>query len=67
MAKTLTKIGEYMGNAAPDRFDDSEFKTGRAVNFPELPGEEHRNIALPQMYVSPTRLSFFPSTPTFNL
>jgi hypothetical protein len=57
-ARSLSKISQYLSNAAPDRFDDSEFKTGKAVDFPEIPGEERRNIALPQMYVRPLILDF---------
>lgn len=48
-AKVLTRIGNYVGTAAQKRFDDSEFKHGKAVDFPEIPGEQHRNSALPQM------------------
>lgn len=49
VAKALTAIGDYFTTAAPNRFDDSEFKLGKALNFPELPGEENRNPALPQI------------------
>ena len=49
VAETLTAIGNYLGTAAPDRFDDSEFKHGKALDFPEIPGEEHRNRALHQI------------------
>ena len=49
VAKTLTAIGTYLGTAAPDRFDDSEFKRGKALDYPELPGEELRNENLPQI------------------
>jgi hypothetical protein len=49
VAKALTAIGNYLGTAAHDQFDDSEFKRGKAVDFPEIPGEEHRNSALPQI------------------
>ncbi|RFU28503.1 hypothetical protein B7463_g7840, partial [Scytalidium lignicola] len=49
VAKALTTISNYVGTAAPDLFDDSEFKQGKAVDFPEIPGEEHRNRALPQI------------------
>jgi hypothetical protein len=43
VAQTLAAFGEYIGNAAPDRFDDSDFKHGKALDFPEIPGEEQRN------------------------
>ncbi|CAG8977497.1 hypothetical protein HYALB_00009331 [Hymenoscyphus albidus] len=46
IAKTLNKIGTYIGTAAPDRFDDSEFKRGLSANFPEIPGEPNRNPGL---------------------
>lgn len=49
VAKALSTIGNYLGNAAEDRFDDSEFKRGKALDFPEIPGEEGRNSALPRM------------------
>lgn len=49
VTQALTSIGNYLGTAAPDRFDDSEFKRGRAVDFPEIPGEENRNPTLPQI------------------
>ncbi|KAF2812966.1 uncharacterized protein BDZ99DRAFT_486380 [Mytilinidion resinicola] len=47
VANMLTSIGNYFGTAAHD--DVSEFKRGRAVDFPEIPGEEHRNPALAQI------------------
>lgn len=49
VAKTLTKIGNIIGAAAHDQFDDSEFKHGRALDFPEIPGEMFKNKALPQI------------------
>jgi hypothetical protein len=49
VAKALIAIGNYLGTAAHDRFDDSEFKRGKALDFPEIPGEEHRNRALPRI------------------
>lgn len=45
---TLTAISNYFGNPAYDWSDDS-FKRGPALNFPEIPGEEHRNRELPQI------------------
>jgi hypothetical protein len=49
VAQGLTAVADYLGNPALDRFDDSEFKHGKAVDFPEIPGEEHRNRALRQI------------------
>jgi hypothetical protein len=49
VANSLTELANYVGTAAPNRFDISEFRRGRAVDFPEIPGEEHRNRALPQI------------------
>ncbi|KAG4442566.1 hypothetical protein IFR05_001978 [Cadophora sp. M221] len=46
VANVLTNIGNYIGTAAQDRFDDSEFKHGKAVDYPELPGEGYRNPGL---------------------
>lgn len=49
VAKALSTIGNYLGNPSEDRFDDSEFKRGKAIDFPEIPGEDYRNSALPQI------------------
>lgn len=49
VANALIKIGSYVGTAAPSRFDDSEFKRGKAQDFPEIPGEQMRNSALNQI------------------
>ena len=38
-----------MSSAAHDRLDLSDFKTGKALDFPEIPGEEPRNSALPRI------------------
>jgi hypothetical protein len=46
VASVLTKVGNYVGNASQARFDDSEFKKGKAVDFPEIPGEDYRNLKL---------------------
>lgn len=40
---------DYLSNPAADRYDDTDFRSGRANDFPELPGEEHRNPALKQI------------------
>ncbi|RDW61429.1 hypothetical protein BP5796_11321 [Coleophoma crateriformis] len=42
VAKVLKKIGDYVGTAAPDRFDDSDFTRAKGV-YPMIPGEQHRN------------------------
>ena len=47
VARALNAIGNQLGTAA--HLDDSEFKHGKALDFPEIPGEEHRNRALPQI------------------
>ncbi|KAI9685485.1 MAG: hypothetical protein M1820_010782 [Bogoriella megaspora] len=49
VAKTLTRIGNFFGTAPEDWNNDSEFKQGRSADFPEIPGEEHRNRNLPQI------------------
>ncbi|KAI1764388.1 hypothetical protein GGR53DRAFT_322150 [Hypoxylon sp. FL1150] len=43
VAKALLSISDYLGTASQDRFDDSEFKHGKALDFPEIPAEEIRN------------------------
>ncbi|KAI9678524.1 MAG: hypothetical protein M1822_007467 [Bathelium mastoideum] len=47
--KALIAMGNFFGTAPRDWFDDSEFKRGKALDFPEIPGEEHRNRDLPQI------------------
>ena len=49
VAKALTSMGNFFGTANRDWFDDSEFRRGKALDFPEIPGEEHRNRDLPQI------------------
>jgi len=49
VAKGLSKFANWLSTAAHYQFDDSEFKHGKALDFPEIPGEEHRNVALPQI------------------
>lgn len=46
VANALAKIGNYIGTPAQDRFDLSEFKHGKALDWPEIPGEEQRNSKL---------------------
>jgi hypothetical protein len=49
IAETLIAIGNRLGTAAPDRYDLSEFKHGKAVDFPEIPGEQQRNSNLQEI------------------
>ncbi|KAI1779081.1 hypothetical protein F4818DRAFT_238838 [Hypoxylon cercidicola] len=49
VAKALLRVSDYLGTASQDRFDDSEFKHGKALDFPEVPAEEMRNKKLPQI------------------
>jgi hypothetical protein len=50
VAKTLQTVGNaFLGTAPHDWYDDSEFKQGTASDFPEIPGEQQRNSALPQI------------------
>ncbi|KAI1485196.1 hypothetical protein F5X96DRAFT_691239 [Biscogniauxia mediterranea] len=43
VARALTRLSNYLGNAGADRFDDSGFRRGRAVDFPEIPATRARN------------------------
>ncbi|TVY82447.1 hypothetical protein LSUE1_G004250 [Lachnellula suecica] len=63
VATALTAIVNHLGTAA--HFDDSEFKHGKALDFPEIPGEQHRNPTLPQIreQYNQHRDSDEPSTP----
>lgn len=49
IAKGLKKISNYMGTAAPDLFNEAEFKNSKALDYPEIPAEEARNRILPQI------------------
>ena len=49
VAKALSTVANYLGTASEGQFDDSEFKRGKALDFPEIPGEEGRNSELPRM------------------
>lgn len=49
VAKAFNAIGRKLGTAPPNLFDDSEFKSGNAGDFPEIPGELNRNPTLPQI------------------
>ncbi|GFF28719.1 hypothetical protein IFM58399_02067 [Aspergillus lentulus] len=43
IAHTLFAVSNWMSNAAHDRYQNSDFKSGPALRFPEIPGEENRN------------------------
>ncbi|KAI1806926.1 hypothetical protein F4811DRAFT_508718 [Daldinia bambusicola] len=45
----LLSAAEYLGTASEDRFDYSEFKHGKATDFPEIPAEDKRNPNLSQV------------------
>jgi hypothetical protein len=49
VAHALTTLSSAFGTASSDRYDDSEFKRGPAVDFPEIPGEQNRNRDLSQI------------------
>ncbi|KUI69500.1 hypothetical protein VM1G_05327 [Cytospora mali] len=62
-------LGEKLGTPAPDAFDDSEFQTGPAADFPTIPAEAQRNPGLPQIMASynPPRNSQGHATPNAPL
>lgn len=43
VAMTFIKIGNYLDTAARDWLEESDFKRGKAADFPEIPGERYRN------------------------
>ncbi|KAI0886005.1 uncharacterized protein GGS22DRAFT_159579 [Annulohypoxylon maeteangense] len=47
--RSLLKVSTYLGTANKSQFDDSEFKHGKALDFPEVPAEEQRNPDLPRV------------------
>jgi hypothetical protein len=49
VARWLVTAGNYFGNAAYDRLGVFGYNHSRARDFPEIPGEERRNPALPQI------------------
>lgn len=49
VARTLTKLGVALSAAAHEHLDNAEFDKGKARDFPEIPGEIHRNVDLPQI------------------
>lgn len=46
VASRLTKINNFLTNAGADWSKDAEFKHGKALDFPEIPGEQQRNPEL---------------------
>lgn len=46
VAERLAKIVTALGTASSDRFDDHNFRMGKATGFPEIPGEGQRNSNL---------------------
>jgi hypothetical protein len=48
--KWLTSAGDYLGNAAHEKLDVSNFHDKEASRFPEIPGEDLRNAGLSQIH-----------------
>lgn len=46
VAKAFAKVAKGVGSAAHELFDDSEFRRGKAVDWPEIPGEAYRSSNL---------------------
>ncbi|ETR99849.1 hypothetical protein M419DRAFT_54116, partial [Trichoderma reesei RUT C-30] len=46
VAKIIVSVGETLGSKAHNLVDDSEFRRGKAVDWPETPGEPWRNKEL---------------------
>lgn len=68
IAGTFEWIGQKLGNPAPGTFDDSEFQTGLAADYPSLPAEELRNADLPRILANynPLRDSEGHATPHYR-
>ena len=50
VAKALLAVERKLSTVPLDsRIDESDFRTGKARVFPEIPGEQYRNQALPQI------------------
>ncbi|KAI1339279.1 hypothetical protein F5Y15DRAFT_83892 [Xylariaceae sp. FL0016] len=47
MALSFTAIGDALCNPSASRFNAFDFKAGKSVHFPEIPGETCRNRNLP--------------------
>ncbi|KAI0850852.1 hypothetical protein F5Y00DRAFT_268229 [Daldinia vernicosa] len=77
---TLLVVSNYLGTASHDRFDDSEFKHGKAIDFPEIPAEDKRNPDLARVReaynhhrnddesasIRPSRAGSFAGSPTMT-
>ncbi|KAH0495118.1 hypothetical protein TgHK011_008685 [Trichoderma gracile] len=46
VARIIVSVGETLGSKAHNLVDDSEFRRGKAVDWPETPGESWRNQRL---------------------
>lgn len=62
-------LGKKLGTPAPDRFDDTAFRSGPAADFPLIPAEEQRNPDLLHIMESynPPRDSQGHATPNMGL
>ncbi|KAH8178559.1 CoA-transferase family III [Sarocladium implicatum] len=49
VARAFVQASRAMGMAAREWTDDSEFRRGRAMDFPEIPGEQYRSRQLSQI------------------
>lgn len=49
VAKAFARVAKGVGSAAHELFDDSEFRRGKAVDWPEIPGEAYRSPNLPRI------------------
>ncbi|KAL0253457.1 hypothetical protein SLS55_010436 [Diplodia seriata] len=49
VTRALMSLGNYFGTVDYSTFDDSEFRRGDASEYPQVPGEENRNPALPRI------------------
>lgn len=49
VAGWLTTVAEYVGTPQKKSYDDAGFRRGRAMRFPEIPGEGMRNPDLHQI------------------
>lgn len=49
VAGWLTTVAEYVGTPQQKSYDDAGFRRGRAMRFPQIPGEAMRNPVLNQI------------------
>lgn len=49
VAQAFVRASKTLGMAAREWTDDSEFRRGRAMDFPEIPGEQYRSRQLSQI------------------